>query len=61
MTLRPVTVHEPDQISIDEFATEQKPYPTLQNRLARKYVGQSMTFLDLANDDYPEDVRVEPP
>jgi three-Cys-motif partner protein len=60
MTFWPVTVHDPNQISIEAFETEQPPYPTLQKRLAQKYAGQSTTFLDLLNDDYPDDVWIEP-
>jgi three-Cys-motif partner protein len=60
MTFWPVTVEDPNQITLDEFTAEQRPYPTLQKRLARKYAGRSMTFLELLNDDYPWDVWVEP-
>jgi three-Cys-motif partner protein len=59
MTFWPVTVHDPNQISLEQFATEQPPFPTLQKRLREQYAGQTMTFLELLNDDYPEDVWIE--
>lgn len=59
MTFWPITVDDPNQLRFDELRNEQPPYPTLQQRLREKYASRSLTFVDLLNDDYPEDVWVE--
>jgi three-Cys-motif partner protein len=59
MTFWPVTVEDPKQIGFNELETEAAPHPSLQRRLAQKYAGRDLTFLDLLNDDYPYDVWVE--
>lgn len=57
MTFWPVTVRPPDQMALE--VAESAPYPTLQRRLASKYEGQRLTFLDLLNDEYPDGAWVE--
>jgi three-Cys-motif partner protein len=59
MTFWPVTVEDPNQLGFEELQSEQPPYPSLQKRLCEKYAGQSMTFVELLNDDYPHDIWVE--
>jgi len=51
MTFWPVTVRDPNQIELE--VGEQKPYPSLIRRLHEEYAGQSMTFEELINRDYP--------
>jgi hypothetical protein len=58
MTFWPVTVRPPDQLALE--VAEPKPYPSLQVRLAEKYAGRTMTFLELLNEDYPDGVWLEP-
>jgi three-Cys-motif partner protein len=58
MTFWPVTVRPPDQLALE--VDEGKPFPLLQKHLLEKYAGQSMTFLELMNDDYPDGVWLEP-
>jgi three-Cys-motif partner protein len=58
MTFWPVTVRPPDQLELE--VGESKPYPMLQGHLAEKYAGETMTFVDLLNDDYPDGVWLEP-
>ncbi len=52
MTFFPITLRPTDQLVFD--VAEKAPYLTLQAWLRRKYAGQSMTFVDLLNDDYLE-------
>ncbi len=52
MTFWPVTLRPPDQLALD--TAEQPPCPSLQRHLAETYLGQTMTFEDLLNVDYPE-------
>jgi three-Cys-motif partner protein len=59
MTFWPVTVEDPNQLKFEAAQSEQDPYPTLQKRRSEKYAGRSLTFLNLLNDDYPEDIWVE--
>jgi hypothetical protein len=51
MTFWPVTLKHPDQLELE--VGEAKPYPTLQQHLREKYAGQTLTFEELLNDDYP--------
>jgi hypothetical protein len=51
MTFWPVTLKHPDQLELE--VGEEKPYPTLQQHLREKYTGQTLTFEELLNDDYP--------
>ena len=53
MTFWPVTVRDPNQLELE--VAEEKPYPTLQNYLAEKYAGRTLTFEELLNLDYPLD------
>jgi hypothetical protein len=57
MTFWPVTVRPRDQLELE--VAEAEPFATLQARLREKYAGQSLTFLELLNDDYPDGVWVE--
>jgi three-Cys-motif partner protein len=57
MTFWPVTLRPPDQLALD--TAEQPPYPSLQRHLAETYLGQTMTFEDLLNTDYPEGLWLE--
>ncbi len=57
MTFWPVTVRPPDQLALD--TTEQPPYPSLQQHLTEAYLGQTVTFEDLLNIDYPEGLWLE--
>jgi three-Cys-motif partner protein len=57
MTFWPVTLRPPDQIALE--VAETAPYPTLQQRLAERYEGQTLTFVELLNDDYPDGAWVE--
>lgn len=59
MTFWPVTVEDPNQLGFEQLQREQPPYMYLQKRLGEKYAGQTLTFLDLLNDDYPHDIWVE--
>jgi three-Cys-motif partner protein len=59
MTFWPVTIKPPNQLELE--VGEGKPYPTLKEHLRQKYAGQTLTFEDLLNDDYPSgDAWVEP-
>lgn len=58
MTFWPVTVRPPEQLALE--VAEQKPYPSLQDRLVEKYAGRTMTFVELLNEDYPDGVWLEP-
>jgi three-Cys-motif partner protein len=57
MTFWPVTVRPPDQLALE--VGEEKPYPILQRRLLEKYAGQTLSFEDILNDDYPHGAWVE--
>ncbi len=57
MTFWPVTVRPPEQMALE--VEETAPYPTLQERLAREYAGQALTFLHLLNEDYTNGAWVE--
>jgi hypothetical protein len=59
MTFWPITVEDPNQLGFEELQSEQPPYPSLQERLRKKYAGRTLTFLELLNDDYPHDIWVE--
>lgn len=52
MTFFPITLRPQDQFSLD--VSEEAPYPSLQKHLVTKYAGQSLSFRDLLNVDYPE-------
>jgi len=58
MTFWPVTVRPPAQLELE--VGETKPYPMLQSHLVEKYAGQTMSFVDVLNDDYPDGVWLEP-
>jgi three-Cys-motif partner protein len=51
MTFWPVTIKNPDQLELE--VAEEKPFPTLQATLRERYSGQTMTFEELLNKDYP--------
>jgi three-Cys-motif partner protein len=51
MTFWPVTVKNPDQLQLE--IGEERPHPTLQKYLNATYSGQTMTFEELLNTDYP--------
>ena len=53
MTFWPVTVKNPDQLELE--VGEKPPHPTLQRYLRETYAGQSITFEELLNTDYPLD------
>lgn len=53
MTFWPITVKNPDQLELE--VGEEPPHPTLQLHLRETYGGQSMTFEELLNTDYPRD------
>jgi len=57
MTFWPVTVRPPDQLALE--VGEERPYPSLQHRLAKMYAGRRLTFLELLNEDYPDGVWLE--
>ncbi len=57
MTFWPLTLRDPDQIALD--VAEAKPYPTLQEYLITTYLGRSLLFEELLNEDYPLGVWVE--
>ena len=57
MTFWPVTVRDPDQISLD--VAESEPYPTLQDYLLATYADRTLPFEELLNEDYPLGVWVE--
>jgi three-Cys-motif partner protein len=57
MTFWPLTVRAPDQIALD--VEEPEPYPSLQGYLLDAYLGRSLLFEDLLNEDYPLGVWVE--
>jgi three-Cys-motif partner protein len=57
MTFWPVTVRPPGQLQLE--VDENKPYPSLQNRVLERYAGRSLTFEELLNDDYPHGAWVE--
>ena len=58
MTFWPITVRPKDQLALD--VREGKPWPSLQKELLDGYAGQSLTFEELLNDDYPKGVWVGP-
>lgn len=58
MTFWPVTVRPPDQLALD--TAEQAPYPSLQRHLTDAYGGQTMTFEELLNSDYPQGLWLQP-
>ena len=58
MTFWPITVRPKGQLAID--VREGKPWPSLQEQLLDEYAGQSLSFEDLLNEDYPKGVWVEP-
>jgi three-Cys-motif partner protein len=51
MTFYPITLRPQDQGSFD--VSENSPFPSLQQHLSDRYAGQSLTFLELLNLDYP--------
>lgn len=51
MTFYPITLRPEDQFSLD--VEEEAPYPSLQAHLEQSYAGETMTFKDLLNRDYP--------
>jgi three-Cys-motif partner protein len=57
MTFWPVTLRPPEQIELE--VSETAPYPSLQRRLAEKYAGRNLTFVELLNEDYPDGTWVE--
>ncbi|HET8639235.1 MAG TPA: three-Cys-motif partner protein TcmP, partial [Solirubrobacterales bacterium] len=57
MTFWPVTKRDPNQIEID--VAEEEPYPSLQQHLEERYSGQTLSFVDVMNKDYPEGAWVE--
>lgn len=57
MTFWPITVRPRHQLELE--VAEAEPFATLQARLREKYAGQSLTFLELLNDDYPDGAWVE--
>jgi three-Cys-motif partner protein len=57
MTFWPVTRRDPDQIALD--VEESEPFPTLQDHLLETYLGRTLTFEELLNEDYPIGVWVE--
>jgi three-Cys-motif partner protein len=50
MTFFPITIRPTDQLVFD--VAEEAPYQVLQAWLQQEYAGQSLTFVDLLNDDY---------
>ncbi len=58
MTFWPVTVRPPDQLELD--TSEQPPFPRLQKHLSETHGGESMTFEELLNSDYPTGFWLEP-
>lgn len=58
MTFWPVTRRPPEQLELD--TEEQAPYPSLQEHLAREFVGRTIGFEDLLNEDYPVGLWLEP-
>lgn len=57
MTFWPVTRRDPNQIEID--VKEEAPYPSLQQYLETRFSGQTLSFVDLMNRDYPEGLWIE--
>lgn len=57
MTFWPVTKRDPNQIEMD--VAEEDPFPSLQRHLENSFEGQTISFVDLMNKDYPEGVWVE--
>jgi three-Cys-motif partner protein len=57
MTFWPLTRRDPDQIALDVEETE--PYVSLQEHLVSTYLGRSLLFEELLNEDYPLGVWVE--
>lgn len=58
MTFWPVTMRPPHQLALD--IAERPPYPSLQRHLNETYGGQTMSFEDLLNCDYPEGLWLQP-
>jgi three-Cys-motif partner protein len=58
MTFWPVTIRPPDQLALD--TAERSPFPSLQRHLLDEYSGQTMSFEDLLNIDYPKGLWLEP-
>lgn len=57
MTFWPLSRRDPDQIALD--VAEAQPYPSLQEYLVTVYLGRSLLFEELLNEDYPLGVWVE--
>ena len=57
MTFWPLTRRDPDQIALD--VAEAEPYVSLQEYLVTTYLGRSLLFEELLNEDYPLGVWVE--
>jgi three-Cys-motif partner protein len=57
MTFWPVTRRDPNQIEMD--VKEAEPYPSLQQHLEARFSGQTLSFVELMNEDYPEGLWVE--
>lgn len=57
MTFWPVTKRDPNQIALD--VAEEEPYPSLQKHLEERFGGQSLSFVEIMNKDYPEGAWVE--
>jgi three-Cys-motif partner protein len=51
MTFYPITLRPEDQFALD--VDEEAPFPSLQTHLADRYSGETLTFKDLLNRDYP--------
>jgi hypothetical protein len=57
MTFWPVTRRDPNQIEMD--VKEEEPYPSLQRHLETRFSGQTLSFVELMDKDYPEGLSVE--
>jgi three-Cys-motif partner protein len=51
MTFYPITLRPQDQFALD--VSEEPPFPSLQQHLSERYAGETISFLDLLNVDYP--------
>lgn len=57
MTFWPVTRRDPNQIALD--VGEEAPFPSLQTHLEERFGGQTLSFVDLLNVDYPDGAWIE--
>lgn len=57
MTFWPVTRRNPEQIEL--AVKEEEPFPSLQKHLGERFGGQTLSFVELMNRDYPDGLWVE--